>query len=136
MNIATTNRQLLQAGVSPVVFAADAIDEWTRVCRDYRPTVLPDNASAFDRRLAEWKDAHAHFLAICAVANVPDTVVNDHCDKASVAYHALLAEPASDARDLVEKLHALTVWSKDCVIEEDEVDGLGVEAAAILQGVR
>ena len=42
MNIVTTNRQLLQAGVSPVAFIADAVTGWARLCRDYRASSLEE----------------------------------------------------------------------------------------------
>ena len=42
MNIATTNRQLLQAGVSPVAFSTVTSTGWTRLCRDYRASSLEE----------------------------------------------------------------------------------------------
>ena len=95
------------------------------------PTV--GSGSRFDHRLAEWKRAHAQYLATCEIEDVPDTAVEEHCGVASRAYHALLRTPALDALGLVEKLNALTIWSEGCPIEAHEVNALGAEAAALLQ---
>jgi len=92
--------------------------------------------SVFDRRLTEWKRTHEHYLAVCATKNVSDAVVNHYCGKTNDAYLALLAAPAPDARSVLEKLVALAVWSKDCVIEEDEVEALAAEATTLLKGGR
>jgi len=91
------------------------------------------SGSRFDHRLAEWKRAHAQYLATCEIEDVPDTAVEEHCGVASRAYHALLRTPALDAPGLVEKLNALTIWSEGCPIEAREVNALGAEAAALLQ---
>lgn len=92
--------------------------------------------SVFDRRLTEWKRAREHYLAVCATKNVSDSIVNHYCGETNDAYLALLAAPAPDARSVLEKLVALAVWSKDCVIEEDEVEALAAEAATLLKGGR
>ena len=121
---APTRRDLLgSAGIVAAIAASPAL------------AMLP-TVSTFDRRLAEWKSAFARYFATCEQDDPADEIVDAQGRVASQAYHALLAEPAPDARGLVEKLNALTLWSDGCVIEESEVNALGAEAAALLKGGR
>lgn len=120
---APTRRSLLgSAGILAAVVTSPALAS------------LPP-VSAFEQRLAAWKVAYARFCAVCDDRHT-DAVVNVRCREAASAFQSLLAEPAPDARGVAEKLHALCQQLEGCEIPADDVERIGAEAAAILQGGR
>jgi hypothetical protein len=86
----------------------------------------------FNQRLAAFESANAEFLRVCRSPGCPDEVSGPACEAAGDAYDALISTPAPDLRGLAAKLRALSDWSKDSVVPNDEVETIAADARRLL----